>query len=119
MRGNLILETLMESGINSLAETRNLLARYGFRGDDVFKDVSILSGGERARVALALLARQKANFLLLDEPTNHLDIQSQEVLQEVITDFNGTILMVSHDRYLIREVATQVWALADNTDIYL
>jgi ATP-binding cassette subfamily F protein 3 len=101
--------------LNSLAETRNLLARYGFRGDDVFKDVGILSGGERARIALALLAQQKANFLLLDEPTNHLDIQSQEVLQEVITDFNGTILMVSHDRYLIREVSTQVWAIADNT----
>ncbi|MDF1513175.1 MAG: ABC-F family ATP-binding cassette domain-containing protein, partial [Anaerolineae bacterium] len=113
--GKTILNTLMDSGINSLAETRNLLARYGFRGDDVFKDVGILSGGEQARVALALLARQKANFLLLDEPTNHLDIQSQEVLQEVITEFNGTILMVSHDRYLVREVATQVWAIADNT----
>ncbi len=112
--GKSALDTLMDSGLNSLADTRNLLARYGFRGDDVFKDVSILSGGERARVALALLAQQKANFLLLDEPTNHLDIQSQEVLQEVITDFNGTILMVSHDRYLIREVATQVWAIADN-----
>ena len=110
-----VLNTLMDSGLNSLAESRNLLARYGFRGDDVFKDVSVLSGGERARIALALLAQQKANFLLLDEPTNHLDIQSQEVLQEVITDFNGTILMVSHDRYLIREVATQIWALADHT----
>ena len=116
--GKSVLETLMDSGLNSLADTRNLLARYGFRGDDVFKDVNILSGGERARVALALLAQQKANFLLLDEPTNHLDIQSQEVLQEVITDFNGTILMVSHDRYLIREVATQVWAIADN-QLYL
>ncbi|TFG73289.1 MAG: ABC transporter ATP-binding protein [Anaerolineales bacterium] len=116
--GKSILETIMNSGINSLAETRSILARYGFRGDDVFKLVNILSGGERARVSLALLAQQKANFLLLDEPTNHLDIQSQEVLQDVITDFNGTILMVSHDRYLIREVATQVWALADN-QIYI
>ncbi len=107
-----ILDTLMDAGIPSLAETRSFLARYGFRGDEVFKLVGVLSGGERARVALALLTLQKANVLLLDEPTNHLDIPSQEVLQEVISNFNGTVLMVSHDRYLIREIATQVWAIA-------
>jgi ATP-binding cassette subfamily F protein 3 len=89
------------------------LARYGFRGDDVFKDVAILSGGEQARVSIAILSLAKANFLLLDEPTNHLDIRSQEVLQEVLQNFAGTILMVSHDRYLIREIATKVWAIAD------
>ena len=81
--------------------------------DDVFKDVGVLSGGERARVALAILALAKANFLLLDEPTNHLDVPSQEVLEEVLLGFSGTILMVSHDRYLIRQIATQVWAIAE------
>jgi ATP-binding cassette subfamily F protein 3 len=100
--------------MGSIAETRNFLARYGFRGDDVFKDVGILSGGEQARVSIAILSLSKANFLLLDEPTNHLDIRSQEVLQEVLQNFGGTILMVSHDRYLIREVATQVWAIAEH-----
>jgi len=113
--GKSVLDTLLEAGMTSVAETRNFLARYGFRGDDVFKDVGVLSGGERARVALAILTLEKANFLLLDEPTNHLDIPSQEVLQDVITHFNGTVLLVSHDRYLIREVATQVWAIADKT----
>ncbi len=109
-----IVETLLyAAGMTSMAEARAMLARYGFRGDDVFKAVGILSGGERARVALALLALQKPNFLLLDEPTNHLDIASQEVLQEVIDRFEGTVLLVSHDRYLIRALATHVWAIAD------
>ena len=112
-RGKNVLDTLLDAGMASVAETRSFLARYGFRGDDVFKDVGVLSGGERARVALAILTLEKANFLLLDEPTNHLDIPSQEVLQDVINRFNGTVLLVSHDRYLIREVATQVWAIAD------
>ena len=111
--GKNVLYTLLDAGMVSVAETRSFLARYGFRGDDVFKDVGVLSGGERARVALAILTLEKANFLLLDEPTNHLDIPSQEVLQDVINDFNGTVLLVSHDRYLIREIATQVWAIAD------
>ncbi len=110
-----ILDTIMDAGVPSVAETRSFLARYGFRGDDVFKMVGVLSGGERTRVALALLTLQKANVLLLDEPTNHLDIASQETLQEVISAFNGTVLMISHDRYLIREVATQVWAVEDKT----
>ena len=111
--GKSVLDTLLDAGMASVAETRSFLARYSFRGDDVFKDVGVLSGGERARVALAILTLEKANFLLLDEPTNHLDIPSQEVLQDVISNFNGTVLLVSHDRYLIREVATQVWAIAD------
>jgi len=112
--GKSVLDTLLDAGMGSIAETRSFLARYGFRGDDVFKDVGVLSGGERSRVAIAILSLSKANFLLLDEPTNHLDIRSQEVLQEVLQAFTGTILMVSHDRYLIHEVATQVWAIADN-----
>ncbi len=108
-----ILDTLLDAGIGSVAETRSFLARYGFRGEEVFKPVGVLSGGERARVALAILALQHANFLLLDEPTNHLDLASQEVLEEVLRTFNGTILLVSHDRYLIRALATHVWAIAD------
>ncbi len=113
--GNSVLDTLLDAGMDSIAETRHFLARYGFQGDDVFKDVGVLSGGERARVAIAILSLAKANFLLLDEPTNHLDVPSQEVLQQVLRNFSGTILMVSHDRYLIREIATVVWAIYDGT----
>ncbi len=95
-------------------EARNYLAQYLFLGDDVFKKVGALSGGERGRLALALLALDGANFLLLDEPTNHLDIPSQEVLQAVLERFEGTILLVSHDRYLVDRLATQIWELRDD-----
>lgn len=95
-------------------QARSLLAQYLFLGDDVFKSVGILSGGERARLALAILALEGANLLLLDEPTNHLDIPAREVLQEVLDSYNGTILLVSHDRYLIDQLATQVWELRGN-----
>jgi ATP-binding cassette subfamily F protein 3 len=78
----------------------------------VFRPIRTLSGGERGRVALAKLALAGANFLLLDEPTNHLDIDSQEILQNVLADFAGTILLVSHDRYLINALATQIWAVS-------
>ncbi|MEN4042868.1 MAG: ABC-F family ATP-binding cassette domain-containing protein [Anaerolineaceae bacterium] len=90
-------------------ELRDYLAKFLFTGDDVFKEVSMLSGGERGRLALACLALQGANLLLLDEPTNHLDLPSQEALQAVLSDFNGAILLVSHDRYLIDALATQIW----------
>jgi ATP-binding cassette subfamily F protein 3 len=110
-----VLDTLLDAGMVSIAETRSFLARYGFQGEEVFKNIAVLSGGERARVALAILALRKANFLLLDEPTNHLDLPSQEVMQAVFRDFAGTILLVSHDRYLIREIASHVWALAYGT----
>jgi ATP-binding cassette subfamily F protein 3 len=86
-----------------------------FRGEDVFKPVRLLSGGERGRLALAFLALQGANLLLLDEPSNHLDIPAQEVLQQVLEQFEGTILLVSHDRYLIDHLATQVWELREGT----
>ncbi len=92
---------------------RDYLAKFLFSGDDVFKKVGVLSGGERGRVALAKLALAGANLLLLDEPTNHLDIPSQEVLQAVLADFPGTILLVSHDRYLIDGLATQIWSVED------
>ncbi len=93
------------------AEVRSYLARYLFRGDEVFKPVEVLSGGERGRLALAKLALSRANLLLLDEPTNHLDIPSQEVLQAVLADYQGTVILVSHDRYLIDALATQVWEI--------
>jgi ATP-binding cassette, subfamily F, member 3 len=97
----------------SETEARHYLAQYLFRGDDVFKRVAELSGGERGRLALALLALEGANFLLLDEPTNHLDIPSQEILQGVLESYNGTILLVSHDRYLIDRLAGEVWSLEE------
>lgn len=90
-------------------EVRDYLAKFLFTGEDVFKTVDVLSGGERGRLALACLAMQGANLLLLDEPTNHLDLPAQEVLQSILGDFNGTILLVSHDRYLIDSLATQIW----------
>jgi ATP-binding cassette subfamily F protein 3 len=94
-----------------LADIRNYLAKFLFTGEDVFKQVEVLSGGERGRLALAKLALSGANLLLLDEPTNHLDIPSQEILQEVLDQFHGTILLVSHDRYLIDALATQIWEI--------
>ncbi len=90
---------------------RSHLAQYLFTGDEVFKRVSVLSGGERGRLALAKLALGNANLLLLDEPTNHLDIPSQETLQAVLASYEGTILLVSHDRYLINALATQIWEI--------
>ncbi len=88
---------------------RDYLGRYLFSGDDAFKKVSMLSGGERGRLALAKLALEDTNLLLLDEPTNHLDIPSQEILQAVLDAYQGTILLVTHDRYLVDALATQVW----------
>ena len=96
-----------------LSEARKYLARYLFRGDDVYKRVSSLSGGERGRLALAILALTGSNFLLLDEPTNHLDIPAQEMLQGMLEHFDGTILLVSHDRYLVDHLASQLWLLQD------
>ena len=94
-----------------LAGIRDYLARFLFSGDEVFEQVSTLSGGERGRLALAKLALSDANLLLLDEPTNHLDIPSQEILQEVLSEYQGTILLVSHDRYLIDALGTQIWEI--------
>ena len=111
---NTVLEELQRHKGMRDAEARSYLAPYLFRGDDVFKPISALSGGERARLALAILALEGSNFLLLDEPTNHLDIPAREALQEVLENFNGTILLVSHDRYLIDRLATQIWDLHNN-----
>ena len=89
-------------------EIRSALAMFLFRGEDVFKKVSLLSGGERAKISLLKIMLSKPNFLILDEPTNHLDIISREVLESALTDFNGTLLVVSHDRYFINKLATKV-----------
>lgn len=94
-------------------EIRNLLGSFLFSGDDVFKTIGELSGGQRSRVALARLVIQEFNLLILDEPTNHLDIASQEVLEEVLRHFEGTLLLVSHDRYLIQALATHIWAVEE------
>ncbi len=90
-------------------EVRGLLARFLFNGDEVFKPVEVLSGGEKSKVALAKLMLSGPNTLLLDEPTNHMDIPAKEVLTDAFRDFEGTILCISHDRYFIQELATHIW----------
>ena len=94
---------------------RNVLAAFLFTGDDVFKQIKDLSGGERGRVSLAKLMLSEANFLILDEPTNHLDIVSKEILEHALTHYTGTVLFVSHDRYFINMTATRILDLADKT----
>jgi ATP-binding cassette subfamily F protein 3 len=93
----------------STTELRSLLGCFLFSGDDVFKPLGVLSGGERNRYALARILVSPANFLLLDEPTNHLDLRAKDVLLEAIAAFNGTVVMVSHDRYFIDRLATRVF----------
>ena len=99
----------------TLTETqiRNMLAAFLFTGDDVFKVISSLSGGERGRVSLAKLMLSEANFLILDEPTNHLDIASKEILEEALNSYTGTVLYVSHDRYFINQTATRIMDLTN------
>jgi ATPase subunit of ABC transporter with duplicated ATPase domains len=94
-------------------EARNRLAAFGFRGEDVFKPVGALSGGERSRLKLCMLMGSDINFLILDEPTNHLDIASREWMEDALSDFEQTLLFVSHDRYFIEKFATRIWALGD------
>ena len=94
-------------------EIRNMLAAFLFTGDDVFKVISSLSGGERGRVSLAKLMLSEANFLILDEPTNHLDIASKEILEEALNSYTGTVFYVSHDRYFINQTATRILELTN------
>lgn len=96
-------------------EIRNMLAAFLFTGEDVFKTISSLSGGERGRVSLAKLMLSEANFLILDEPTNHLDIASREILEEALNSYTGTVLYVSHDRYFINQTATRILDLTNQT----
>ena len=106
-----VLEEIVAASGMLPYQARDYLGKYLFSGDDAFKLVSMLSGGERGRLALAKLALQDTNLLLLDEPTNHLDIPSQEILQSVLDSYKGTILLVSHDRYLVDALATQIWEI--------
>lgn len=96
-------------------QIRNVLAAFLFTGDDVFKSIGDLSGGERGRVSLAKLMLSNANFLILDEPTNHLDITSKEILEKALNDYTGTVLYVSHDRYFINQTATRILDLVNHT----
>ena len=96
-------------------QIRNTLAAFLFTGDDVYKQIKDLSGGERGRVSLAKLMLSEANFLILDEPTNHLDITSKEILEKALNDYSGTILYVSHDRYFINQTATRILDLVNHT----
>ena len=107
------LSILVSSQPMSEDAARTYLARFLFRGDEVHRPVSALSGGERSRLALACLLVEGANLLILDEPTNHLDIQSRETLEEMLTGYDGTVIFVSHDRFFIDRVATRVWDIAE------
>ena len=95
-------------------EIRKALASVLFRGEDVFKPVSVLSGGERAKLCFAIMALNHGNFLILDEPTNHIDLQTKEVLEDSLKEFSGTLLLVSHDRYLLNKVADRIIELTEN-----
>lgn len=107
------LSVLLDTQPMGEESARTYLGRFLFSDDDVFKRVGSLSGGERSRLALACLLLQQANFLVLDEPTNHLDIHTRETLEEMLREFDGTVLFVSHDRFFIDQVATRVWAVQD------
>ena len=108
-----IIDEIRQASVLSEEGARTFLGRFLFSGDDVFKPISALSGGERSRVALAKLTLQGSNFLILDEPTNHLDLPSRQFLEEVLGEFEGTLLFVSHDRYFIDKLATFVWVIED------
>jgi ATP-binding cassette subfamily F protein 3 len=116
---NTLIDEIFATKAMQISQARAYLGMYLFSDDDAFRKVATLSGGERGRLALAKLALEGANLLLLDEPTNHLDIASQEILQNVLADFDGTILLVSHDRYLVEALATQIWAVTPGRlDVY-
>jgi ATP-binding cassette, subfamily F, member 3 len=108
-----IVDEIRQMSALSEDAARSFLARFLFTGDDVFKTIDALSGGERSRVALAKLTLQGSNFLVLDEPTNHLDLQSRQFLEEILGEFEGTLLFVSHDRYFIDSLATKLWVIED------
>ncbi len=109
------LDTILHDQNMGEEAARNLLGRFLFSGDDAYKPVSALSGGERSRLALARLTLARANFLVLDEPTNHLDISAREVLEDVLDGYDGTMLFVSHDRYFVDRIANRIWLIEDQT----
>ncbi|HEX32294.1 MAG TPA: ABC transporter ATP-binding protein, partial [Candidatus Acetothermia bacterium] len=108
-----VLDMILSRSTLTIGQARGLLGRFLFSGDDVMKRLRDLSGGERSRVALAILSLVEGNLLLLEEPTNHLDLRSQEILEQALLGYEGTIILVSHDRALLEAVATQVWQVED------
>jgi ATP-binding cassette, subfamily F, member 3 len=112
-----ILEVVAEAGDESITSTelRSLLSQFLFKGDDVYKKIGMLSGGEKARVALCRLLLSPANLLVLDEPTNHLDITAKEVLEEALLAYPGTVVLVSHDRYFLSQVVTTIFNFRDQS----
>ncbi len=113
-----VLEELWNESDLNHTQIRSLLATFLFKGDDVFKEIRVLSGGERARLVLAKLMQKKVNLLLLDEPTNHLDIESREALEEALLGFEGTIIAVSHDRYFINKIATRMLSFQGGGQVF-
>ncbi len=110
-----VLEEVMQATGKDVPHTRSYLGRFLFSGDDVFKPVSALSGGERNRVVLACLVASNPNVLVLDEPTNHLDLPAREALESALGSFEGTVIFVSHDRYFVERLATRIWVLDAGT----
>ncbi len=110
-----LLDTMLYSEKCTPQTARDRLGSFRFSGEDVFKPVSALSGGEQSRLRLCMLMRNDTNFLILDEPTNHLDIQSREWIEEAVDDYNEALLFVSHDRYFIERFATRIWALENGS----
>jgi ATPase subunit of ABC transporter with duplicated ATPase domains len=110
-----ILDTYMEESGTTISQGRHDLAKILFYGDDVFKRVNMLSGGEKSRLRLSIILNHNANLLILDEPTNHLDIDSREILEETLSDYQGTIFFVSHDRYFINKLADRIGEINDKT----
>ena len=108
-----VLDTMLYDLDCTAQSARNRLAAFKFKGEDVFKPVSALSGGEQSRLRLCMLMDEKINLLILDEPTNHLDIQSREWIEEAVEDYSGNLLFVSHDRYFIDRFATRIWSMED------
>ena len=110
-----LVDTMLYATNCSTQEARDRLAAFQCRGEDVFKPVSALSGGEQSRLRLCMLMDEKINFLILDEPTNHLDIASREWIEDAVSEFEGNLLFVSHDRYFIDKFATRIWVIENGT----
>ena len=108
-----LVDTMLYAQNCSTQEARDRLAAFNFRGEDVFKVVSALSGGEKSRLRLCMLMDEKINLLILDEPTNHLDLNSREWIEEAVSDYKGNLIFVSHDRYFINQFASRIWNLED------